>query len=78
MGPDAITPEMFVTSEVIPDLMPESRKLNAQVIKERIALTQSVGLECWLVLWGVPGPDESEGTAYATNTQTVDRRSNWK
>ncbi|MBI4283839.1 MAG: hypothetical protein HY663_05155, partial [Chloroflexi bacterium] len=74
MGPDSITPEMFVVSEIIPDLMPESRRLNEKVIRERISLTRSVGLEPWMLVWGIPGPDESEGTAYAVNSQTIDRR----
>jgi len=74
LGPDAISPEMFVASETIPDLMPESRRLNEQVIRERMSLTRSVGLESWILVWGVPGPDESEGTSYAVNSRTLDRR----
>jgi hypothetical protein len=74
MGPDGLSPEMFVESTVIPDLMPESRRSNEKLIRERMALTRSIGLDCWLIVWGIPGPDESYGTAYANNSQTVDRR----
>jgi len=74
MGPDSISPEMFVRSDTIPDLMPESRKLNEKTMRERVDLTRAVDLECWLMIWGILGPDESRGTAYAQNCQTLDRR----
>ena len=74
MGPDSISPEMFVRSDAIPDLMPESRKLNEKTMRERMTLTRAMDLECWLMIWGILGPDESRGTAYAQNCQTLDRR----
>ena len=63
MGPDSISPEMFVRSDAIPDLMPESRKLNEKTMRERMTLTRAMDLECWLMIWGILGPDESRGTA---------------
>ena len=53
--------------------MPRSIANNEKMIRERIKLTRDAGLECWLMWFGIPGPDESLGTANAVGTNHIDR-----
>jgi len=75
IGPDMLTPESLVESEVITDLMPYTVKSNRQEMKRRCDLLKEVDLKPWLCLWGVPGPDESAGSPHADSNRFFDRRS---
>ncbi len=75
IGPDMLTPESLVESPVIPDLMPLTVKGNRREMARRCKLLQDAGLNPWLCLWGVPGPDESEGAITADSNRFFDRRS---
>jgi hypothetical protein len=75
IGPDMLTPESLVESPVIPDLMPLTVKGNRRELARRCALLKEAGLKPWLCLWGVPGPDESEGAITADSNRFFDRRS---
>lgn len=73
MGPDAISPEMFIKSDVIPDLMPQAISENEIIVRQRIEMTTKSQLENWLMWWGIPGPDQSHGTANSVNTNYLDK-----
>lgn len=72
-GPDSISPEMFIKSEIIPDLMPQCIEKHEELIRLRIKDTTDVGLNPWLMWWGIPGPDESFGTGNSVGTNYLDK-----
>ena len=75
IGPDMLTPESLVESNVIPDLMPYTVEANRREMARRCTLLKDAGLTPWLCLWGVPGPDESAGAESSESNRFFDRRS---
>ncbi|OHB48147.1 MAG: hypothetical protein A2Y10_17725 [Planctomycetes bacterium GWF2_41_51] len=73
MGPDSISPEMFIKSDVIPDLMPKTISVHKKNIHQRIKKTVEAQLKCWLMWWGIPGPDMSWGTGNSLGTRYLDK-----
>ena len=75
IGPDMLTPESLVVSAVIPDLMPLTAQGSRREMRRRFQLLGEAGVEPWLCVWGVPGPDESADSLAAESNRFFDRRS---
>jgi len=73
IGPDQITPESMVASEVIPDLMPLTIKGNQRELERRLRLLKQAEIRPWLCMWGVPGGDASEGSIYTESNSFFNR-----
>ena len=75
IGPDMLTLESLVASTVIPDLMPLTAQGSQREMRRRCQLLGEAGVEPWLCVWGVPGPDESADFLAAESNRFFDRRS---
>ena len=73
IGPDMMTPESLVHSDVIPDLMPRTIKGNQREMNRRCELLTEVDIKPWICMWGVPGADTSSGTAAAESNRLFSR-----
>ena len=74
IGPDMLTPESLVESDIIPDLMPLTVRGNSREMQRRCRLLREAGLAPWLCVWGVPGPDASANCVEAESNRYFDRR----
>ena len=75
IGPDMMPPESAVITQSIPELMPLTAKANIAMLNRQAQELVATGLEPWLNVWGVPGPDESTGGSCVESNRLIDRRS---
>ncbi len=68
-----IMPEAMVHTDVIDNFMPHTIEMNRREIARRVAIAKSCGLEPWLLMNGVPGPDEARGGDAAEMSNLNDR-----
>ncbi len=68
-----IFPEVMTESTVIKDWMPQTVAMNKREIARRAALFRQHNLSPWLLMNGVPGPDDAAGGDAAAFSQLNDR-----
>jgi len=74
-GPDSLSPEMLVQSDVIPDLMPRTISAAKKEFRRRVTMLEHAKLGTWISAWGVPGPQISRGDQYVSQSPLFfDRR----
>lgn len=72
IGPDMLLPESLALTDAIPELMPLTVTGNRREMHRRCDLLKDAGLDPWLCLWGVPGPDASCESEFADSNRFFD------